>query len=78
MDSQLVVYQFTGAWQCNAHALLKIKRECEALRDKLPHMILTWIPRDKNWVADKLINDLYARNGIKVTVRHKKKPVLNA
>jgi len=70
MDSQLVVNQFTEKWQCNVPALYALREECRKLWRS--EMILTWIPREQNWVADDLINRLYASKGIKVTVRPRK------
>ena len=52
-DSQLVVNQVNGEWQCN-------KIELEAYRDRVRQYIkdtdstLTWIPREQNALADAL------------------------
>jgi ribonuclease HI len=72
MDSQLVVNQFSGGWATNATHLQTYKEQCKMFAAQLPKMVLTWLPRDQNWVADDLINKLYASNGIKVTVRKRK------
>jgi ribonuclease HI len=77
MDSQLVVNQFNDQWQCRAPELQIIMAECRALMSGIKGtVVLNWIPRDQNWVADNLINELYAKHNIHVTVR-KKKPKKN-
>jgi len=72
MDSQLVVYQFNDKWKCNSSELIVFRDECRRIAKQLPGLNLTWIPRQENWVADAMINQLYAQNNIHVTVRHKK------
>lgn len=72
MDSQLVAYQFTGKWNCNVDRLRDFRDECKTMALQLPQLTITWVPRDQNWVADAMINRLYAANGVKVTVRPKK------
>jgi ribonuclease HI len=72
MDSQLVVNQFNGEWNCNSPGLVVFRDECLRIAKQLPGLKLTWVPRQENWVADAMINQLYAQNTIKVTVRKKK------
>lgn len=65
MDSQLVVKQFNRSWKCNSPEFQSIRDQCWGL--KIHQFTLTWVPRAENWVADNLINQIYAKHGIKVT-----------
>jgi ribonuclease HI len=72
MDSQLVVHQFSGKWNCNLRHLQVFRDKCREMAQQFPQLTVTWVPRDQNWVADDMINRLYAANNITVTVRPKK------
>lgn len=71
-DSQLVAYQFNGHWRCNSIELRGFLEECTELKQAFTRLQVVWVPREQNWVADDLINKLYASKNIKVTVRVKK------
>jgi ribonuclease HI len=58
-DSQLVVYQSTGRWECHAEHLKNYQAECAFYLSKLPNATLGWIPRDQNDVADALTRIAY-------------------
>lgn len=73
MDSQLVVYQLSGQWQCNAPRLQAFKAECAELMARFPDLVLTWVPREQNHVADALINALYKKHNIQVMARRPRK-----
>ena len=69
MDSQLVVNQVNGAWECRASNLQPYCRDCRAILLLLPQARLRWVPREENFVPDDLINRLYASHGIPVLAR---------
>jgi ribonuclease HI len=65
-DSQLVVNQVVGSWQCNADHLRVFRDECrEMIRQLNGKVSLVWVRRDENDVADALTRLAYekARNG---------------
>jgi len=70
IDSQLVVNQVNGTWECRSPALLPYCRDCKAILILL-HASLKWVPREENFVPDSLINQLYASRGIPVLARRR-------
>lgn len=57
-DSQLVVNQMTGAWNCYDDALVSLRDACRALASRFPSVTYTWIPREQNREADVLSKGL--------------------
>lgn len=57
MDSQLAVRQMTGQYKIKNKALIKIATEVMKIfpKDKVRY---TWIPREQNTAADKLLNEV--------------------
>jgi len=55
-DSQLIVNQFNGKWAASDRmgALLSIAKE---VSESFDCILLTWIPREQNAEADKLVNE---------------------
>jgi ribonuclease HI len=72
LDSQLVACQFSGEFACNAEDLIPLRDECRDLAKAFSRLELMWVPREDNWVADDLINQLYSKRNIRVRVRTKK------
>ncbi len=52
-DSQLVVNQVTGKWDCNSHVLQPLCRQAQVLGLQLG-ALFEWIPRTQNAQADAL------------------------
>lgn len=63
-DSQLIVNQVHGTWQCRKEHLKPLCAEAQKLLTQIQGT-LTWIPREENAQADKLSREAYslARQG---------------
>ena len=55
-DSRLVVQQLSGRFRIKSPSLREVKREIEDLSDGLD-VTYTWVPREKNSVADRLAKE---------------------
>lgn len=54
-DSQLIVYQYAGKFQCKAAGLPVYLAEAKRLRDSLGMKVtVSWVPREQNKEADVL------------------------
>lgn len=53
-DSQLIINQLTGQYQCNSPALRQWRQKCLALAAEVRHVEFRWIPREENADADAL------------------------
>lgn len=59
-DSQLVIFQLTKKWQCNAEHLIGYRLRCwELLQEIGRPWHARWIPREQNAQADALTNRAY-------------------
>lgn len=58
-DSKLVVEQVNGRWDCNSEKLRPLRDECRELMLGMRNVILLWIPRAQNTVADALTRVAY-------------------
>lgn len=60
-DSQLVVYQLLGKWNCNKPHLQKLRSRCHEILESLPlrKWSAMWIPREENHEADALSRRAY-------------------
>lgn len=57
LDSQLVVNQLNGLFKIKEKNLIRLSEEIRSLQKKIPHTItFTHITRDKNKIADSLLN----------------------
>ncbi|MGH3049202.1 MAG: reverse transcriptase-like protein, partial [Gaiellaceae bacterium] len=56
MDSRLVVEQMSGRWQVKHPDLRPLVREAASLASSLGSVSYTWIPRERNKLADALAN----------------------
>ena len=55
LDSKLVVEQMSGRWKIKNIPLAKLAMEAKKIHS--PELItFTWIPRDENYQADRLVN----------------------
>jgi len=56
-DSKLVIMQVTGQWKCKSANLKPLWKHAVILYEWLTskkYVLLTWIPREKNTIADSL------------------------
>ena len=53
-DADLIINQLNGKWKVKSGAYVPYFAEAKTLRDKLPRVTLTWIPREQNAEADEL------------------------
>lgn len=51
-DSQLIINQLSGRFQCHNQQLAKLRDATRAVARRLPWVTYTWIPREKNREAD--------------------------
>ena len=58
-DSQLVINQVNGDWQCRAGNLQPLLAQARRLAGRLPLARFKWIPREKNEPADRLSREAY-------------------
>jgi ribonuclease HI len=58
-DSQLVVNQFNGAWQCNKPALQELLDQLRHAATFFEQATMTWVPREENTRADELSRQAY-------------------
>lgn len=56
-DSKLVINQMQGVWSCNTEHLQKKLTEAKSLLRGIKDVTFTWIPRERNQIADQLSND---------------------
>jgi len=56
-DSELIVRQMTGEYKVKNEALRALKEEAEDLADRLPKVKFTSVRRERNELADKLVNE---------------------
>lgn len=53
-DSQLIVNQMSGNWNCFVPGLVVLRDACRALAAVLPSVRYKWVPREENREADVL------------------------
>jgi ribonuclease HI len=61
-DSQLVIRQVVGDWECRKVRMLKLRDRCRALADEIlpkSRVAYRWVPREQNGVADELSRRAY-------------------
>lgn len=58
-DSQLVVNQVTGRWQCKASHLQPLVKKARSLLGQLGQAKLQWVPREQNEHADQMSREAY-------------------
>jgi ribonuclease HI len=75
-DSQLVVKQLTGAWECHADGLRELLDRCRLrLTEVATDWTAAWVPREQNTRADELTQAAYREvTGHEVPERPKKAP----
>lgn len=59
-DSQLVINQVTGVWQCKAANLRPLWSRARQLAQELGDVEFRWVPRAQNEQADSLSRQAYA------------------
>ena len=57
MDSKLVVEQANGRWKAKHPDMKELVEQAKSLLQGFDSFTLSWVPRNKNKVADKLSND---------------------
>jgi ribonuclease HI len=65
-DSEVVVKQISGQYNCQSRALRQIYESCRAAIRSLEHFAITHIPRENNGDANRLANTAAARRSRKV------------
>jgi ribonuclease HI len=60
-DSQLVVKQFNGEWQCRKPELQVLLAELRGMREHFSSLGVVWVPREENAVADEASRAAYQR-----------------
>jgi ribonuclease HI len=66
-DSQLIVNQCTGSWQCRDEKLIPLLDLVKRAKSRYKKSILfKWIPRDRNEEADALSRTLYTKEAIEL------------
>ncbi|KAF5429925.1 ribonuclease HI [Candidatus Methanophagaceae archaeon] len=58
-DSKLVINQVKGAWKINKTHLKRLHAQVVKELSKFDSYALNWIPREKNFVADKLASNAF-------------------
>ncbi len=53
-DSELIVKQLNGEYKIKQPHLIELWEEVQEVSKKFDEVEYEWIPREKNWVADKL------------------------
>lgn len=53
-DADLIVKQVTGQWKVKSGAYIPYFHEAYSLKQRLPEVAITWIPREQNGEADEL------------------------
>ncbi len=57
MDSKLVVEQMSGRWQVKHPSMKPLAREAAGLVSGFSNVRFSWIPRERNTLADRLANE---------------------
>jgi ribonuclease HI len=60
-DSKLVVEQVNGRWECNSDKLRPYRDDCRRLLRGMENVMLLWVPRERNEVADALTRVAYRK-----------------
>jgi ribonuclease HI len=63
-DSKLVVKQLNRKWKARGGLYFETYKRAIVLRDKLPNVIIKWIPREMNAEADSLAARSMPRSGL--------------
>jgi len=72
-DSKLVVEQVSGRWRCNVDYLQEAVKKCRLILGDFTDYELSWIPRERNAVADQISREVYhGVTGSWPQERHKK------
>lgn len=58
LDSQLLVEQLSGRFKVKNQTLKNYHRQVLSLRQSLPVVEFRYIPREENWEADQLVNEV--------------------
>ena len=77
MDSKLVVEQMSGRWQVKHANMRELVKQAHSAFDQT-HVTYQWIPREKNAIADRLVNmsldDVRAGGNGRILVRPQSDP----
>ena len=65
-DSQLIVNQLSGSWNCNSENLIPLRDMAhKAMKRYLGRVTLKWVPRSQNQEADALSRTAYDEDELK-------------
>ncbi len=56
MDSELAVRQLRGLYRVRNPGLMPLYSRCKELAARFASVSFNWIPRESNWLADRLAN----------------------
>lgn len=70
-DSKLVVKQLNRKWKARGGLYFETYKRAILLRDKLPNVVIKWIPREMNTEADSLACDAMPRRGLNSLSRNR-------
>lgn len=62
-DSQLVIKQVRGEWDCKSHNLFGAVKAAKLAMRQIPQVHLSWVPREENEEADALSGLALGRKG---------------
>jgi ribonuclease HI len=69
-DSKLVVKQLNRQWKARGGLYLEQYKRAILLRDQLPHVVIKWIPRERNLEADSLCQKAMPKRGLNNLARN--------
>ena len=64
-----VIQQMFGAWRIKFGFYVPIAKTCKAMLKQFPHITGTWIPREKNSLADELSKAELKKAGVKFRIQ---------
>ena len=68
-DSNLVIQQMFGTWRIKFGFYVPIAKTCKAMLKQFPHITGTWIPKEKNSLADELSKAELKKAGVKFRIQ---------
>ena len=63
-DSQLIVFQVKGKYAVKKENLKRLHDEAKELLSRFDEWFIEWVPRERNKIADKLVNEAFKERGL--------------
>ncbi len=57
LDSKLIVEQMSGRWKIKNQNIKPIAQEIQNLKNNFTSLVFTHVPREKNKIADQIVNE---------------------